>query len=100
MNFQESMRKEMKLPKRMIYEEHKDYYDNGMVKLQSRIEDEFWYSDYQTVMELITYNDFNSLSDFINAARREIHSYRKVPYQMEFAIHMWCVLHWERKKRI
>ena len=83
-----------------IYEEYKDYYDNGMVKLKDRIEDEFWYSDYQTVMELITYNEYKSLGEFINEARKEIQSYREVPPQMEFAIHMWCVLHWERNKHI
>lgn len=89
------------MAKKLVYEEFKDYYDNGMVKLKDRIEDEFWYNDYQTVMELITYNTFESLGEFINEARKEILTYRKeIQPTMEYAIHLWCVLHWERKKRI
>jgi len=63
------------MAKKLVYEEFKDYYDNGMVKLKDRIEDEFWYNDYQTVMELITYNTFESLGEFINEARKEILTY-------------------------
>ena len=89
------------MAKKLVYEEFKDYYDNGMVKLKDRIEDEFWYNDYQTVMELITYNEFKSLGEFINEARKEILTYRKeIQLTMEYKIHLWCVLHWERKKRI
>ena len=77
-----------------------EYYDNGMVILQDRIQDEFWYSDYQTVMELIVRNDYSSLGSFIKAAIEEIRSYREIPAKMEYAIHLWCVLHWERKKNI
>ena len=82
----------------LVYKEFEDYYDNGMVKLKDRIEDEFWYHDYQTIMKLITFNEFKSLGEFINASRKEILSYRKIPPQMDYAIHLWCVLHWERKK--
>ena len=78
----------------------KEYYDNGMVKIASRIEDEFWYPHYQVVMELIVYNTYSSLGEFIQAAYDEISSYREVPTHMEVAIHMWCILHWERNKRI
>jgi len=88
------------MAKKLVYEEFKDYYDNGMVKLKDRIEDEFWYNDYQTVMELITYNEFKSLGEFINEARKEILTYKEIQPKMEYAIHLWCILHWERKKRI
>lgn len=77
-----------------------EFYDNGMAKLKSRIEDEFWYSDYQTVMELIVRNDYPSLGAFIQASKDEIRTYRTIPPKMEYAIHLWCVLHWERRKRI
>ena len=75
-----------------------ELYDNGMVKLQSRMEDEFWYADYQTVCELITYNSYNSLGEFAEAAVNEIASYREIPDKMQVAIRLWCVLHWERNK--
>lgn len=75
----------------------KEFYDNGMVKLKSQIEDEFWYSDYQTV-EKLAYKEYNSLGEFIQASVNEIKRYREVPWKMEFAIHLWCVYLWERKK--
>ena len=78
----------------------REYYDNGMVKLSGRIEDEFWYSDYQVVVELITRNDYSSLGEFIEASINEIKEYREVPSKMEIAIHLWCVLHWERKQNM
>jgi hypothetical protein len=75
-----------------------EFYDNGMVKLKDRIEDEFWYSDYQAVMELITSNNYDSLGDFIRASHKEISSYREVPQGLTIAITRWCLLHWERKR--
>ena len=84
----------------LVYKEFEDYYDNGMVKLKDRIEDEFWYHDYQTIMKLITFNEFKSLGEFINTSRKEILSYRKIPLKMDYSIHLWCVLHWERKKHM
>lgn len=77
-----------------------EYYNNGMVKLKSRIEDEFWYSDYQTVMELAFKNNYSSLGEYIEASEKEIASYRTIPPQMFLAIRFWCILHLERSKHL
>ena len=77
-----------------------EFYDNGMVILKDRMEEEFWYHCYQDCMELIVRNDFEKLGDYIRACYQEIASYREIPEQLSIAIVRWCVLHWERKKHL
>lgn len=74
-----------------------NFYANGEPVTKERIQDESWYPDYQSLMQMIAYGEFETEEDFLKAYEDDYKSIFKrdpTPEQHE-QFKRWANYHWE-----
>lgn len=70
-------------------------YDNGEIIIKSRIEDEDWYSDYQTLSEWCIRNPSIqeiTIDEVLNDFNKDYESIFNIEYPNQEQLLRWCVL--------
>lgn len=77
-------------------------WDNGELVTKPRIQDESWYADYQSLVEMIVYGNFKSEEEFLKAYEEDYKSvYRRDPTpQQHEQFARWAKYHWEIQKEL
>ncbi len=72
-------------------------YDNGEPITKPRIQDESWYADYQSLVEMIVWGDFKSEEEFLKAYEEDYKSVygRNITTQQHEQFARWTKYHWE-----
>lgn len=72
------------------------YYDNGEPEVEKRMEDELWYSDYQSLLELSLSQKEITIEGLMDSFLKEFKEIFNKEYENKEQLLRWCVLIVER----
>lgn len=69
-----------------------DLYDNGEIVTKERMEDEPWYDDYQSLIEITCSLSTDDVGKLLEAANKDYEEVFGKPYPNPEQMLRWCVL--------